>query len=331
MSGHVPHIVVLAPMPLELDAVVEAFGLERSGVAGGGWTGRVGSSTVSAHLTGMGPARAGEQAFHLLDGSRPDVPHVDHVMVVGVCGGLDPDLPVGTVLHPDVVVDESTGAAYRHVPPGGWPAVGGIVTTAEVSFDVAHSRQLAAEGFLGVDMETSAVARACVARDRPWSVHRCISDRYVDGLLDPRIVALTDADGTVDIDAVGTTAGRGTCPGCHARPVGPRHRRRRPTGGRGRVCRVRRPGRRTVGVSRPAPPDPVGPVGQPPGRSRAATKSGARRSLKAAMPSAISGETVPRAWKCASRSSDTVSAVSKVALSSCLDRPSERVGPRARR
>ena len=51
-------------------------------------------------------------------------------------------------------------------------------------------------------MESSAVAAACEARGRPWSVHRCISDRWVDRLLDPRIVALTGADGDVDVDAV---------------------------------------------------------------------------------------------------------------------------------
>ncbi len=123
-------------------------------------------------------------------------------MVVGICGGLDPDIPVGTVLRPDVVVDHATGARFRHTPPGDGPTSGGIVTTEDVTFDDDLSRALAARGFTGVDMESSAVAGACVARGRPWTVHRCISDRYVDRLLDPRIVALTDADGNVDVDAV---------------------------------------------------------------------------------------------------------------------------------
>ena len=71
------------------------------------------------------------------------------------------------------------------------------------------------------------------------------------------------------------------------------------------------------------------------GRSRSAQrapgKSGARRSLKAAMPSAISGDVVAMAWACPSRSREAASGVSKVALRSALDRPSDRVGPAASR
>jgi adenosylhomocysteine nucleosidase len=197
----VPHVAVLAPMPLELDAVVAAFGLEAS--AGGVfWTGRVGGSAVTALRTGMGPARARRETEQVLDRTGHGVDPVDHVMVVGICGGLDPGIPVGTVLRPEVVVDHTTGARFRHSPPGDGPTSGGIVTTEGVAFDDDLSRALAARGFTGVDMESSAVARACVARGRPWTVHRCISDRYVDRLLDPSIVALTDADGNVDVDAV---------------------------------------------------------------------------------------------------------------------------------
>jgi nucleoside phosphorylase len=197
-----PHIAVLAPMPLELDAVVAAFGLHPSDAGGDSWTGRVGGSTVTALRTGMGPDRAREATERVLDRSATGGPPVDHVMVVGICGGLDPDLPVGTVLRPDTVVDHATGARFPHTPQGDGPTSGGIVTTDGVAFDDDLSRALAADGFTGVDMESSAVAGACEARGRTWTVHRCISDRWVDRLLDPRIVALTDTDGDVDIDAV---------------------------------------------------------------------------------------------------------------------------------
>ena len=201
------HVAVLAPMPLELDAVVAAFGLEPSDGGGASWTGRVGRSTVTALRTGMGPDRARKMTDRVLDLDGLDRdgrvgPPVDHVMVVGICGGLDPDIPVGTVLRPDVVVDHATGARFHHTPPGDGPTSGGIVTTEGVDFDDGLSRALAARGFTGVDMESAAVAGACEARGRPWTVHRCISDRYVDRLLDLRIVALTDADGDVDVDAV---------------------------------------------------------------------------------------------------------------------------------
>ena len=50
------HVVVLAPMPLEMQAIVTAFGLSRTGPGGHvPWTGRVGASDVSAIHIGMGP------------------------------------------------------------------------------------------------------------------------------------------------------------------------------------------------------------------------------------------------------------------------------------
>lgn len=48
-------------------------------------------------------------------------------------------------------------------------------------------------------MESSAVAEICEAHDCPWSVYRCIGDRYFDGLLDERIVAATNPDGSGNV------------------------------------------------------------------------------------------------------------------------------------
>jgi adenosylhomocysteine nucleosidase len=197
-----PQVVVLAPMPLELDAVATAFGLQPSddGVT---WTGRIGTSTVTALLCGMGLDAAHTAAMRLFDGSSPTGAPVDHVMVVGICGGLDPGIDVGTVLFPERVVDHTTGAAFRHAPLTGAPRTGTLVTTAEVSFDPVLSQQLFADGALGVDMESAAVARVCAGRGCAWSVHRCISDRWMDGLLDSRVVALIAPDGSMDLDALG--------------------------------------------------------------------------------------------------------------------------------
>jgi len=46
------------------------------------------------------------------------------------------------------------------------------------------------------------VAEVCEARGCPWSVYRCIGDRYFDGLLDERIVAATNPDGSGDTDRI---------------------------------------------------------------------------------------------------------------------------------
>ncbi|MGD0880580.1 MAG: hypothetical protein ABSB09_03285 [Acidimicrobiales bacterium] len=198
------HVVVLAPLPLEFDAVVTAFALRPpdDGVEAP-VTGRIGGSRVSVVRLGMGMHSARAVTSGLVDRSASEHQPVDHVMVVGICGGFDPDVDVGTLVIPEVVVDLASGATFRQAPIGSEPRSGKLATTDGPLFDAGTSRRLCADGFLGVDMETSAVADVCEDRGVPWSVYRCISDRWVDGLLDQRIVDLTAADGSSDLAALG--------------------------------------------------------------------------------------------------------------------------------
>jgi nucleoside phosphorylase len=177
------HVVILAPMPLELDAIVTAFGLNATGDAtgdatGAPKTGRVGGSNVTAIHIGMGPPLTRIGTSRLFDPSSPGHVAVDHVMIAGICGGLDPDLDVGTLINPEIVVDHTTGASYRHTPPGQAPQAGKLVTTEGVSLDQELSWRFFDDGCLGVDMESSAVADVCEAHGCPWSVYRCIGDRH---------------------------------------------------------------------------------------------------------------------------------------------------------
>ncbi|HWW54357.1 MAG TPA: hypothetical protein VNY84_11340, partial [Acidimicrobiales bacterium] len=134
------HVVVLAPMPLEMEAIVAAFGLSPAGdQKGAPWAGQVGTSDVTAIHIGMGPPATRAATSRLLDETVPGHRPVDHVMIAGICGGLDPDLEVGTVLNPEVVVDHTSGASYRHSPPGGTPQRGKLITTEGVSLDTALS------------------------------------------------------------------------------------------------------------------------------------------------------------------------------------------------
>ncbi|HUE58038.1 MAG TPA: hypothetical protein VMO88_00510, partial [Acidimicrobiales bacterium] len=151
---------------------------------------------------GMGPARTREATMRLLEQGLPHAVEADHVMIAGICGGLDPDLPLGTVINPEIVVEHSTGLSYRHRPPGNTALRGKLITTETVSFDHELSLRFFADGCLGVDMESSAVAEVCQASRVPWSVYRCISDRHFDGLLDARVVALTNPDGSADRAAI---------------------------------------------------------------------------------------------------------------------------------
>ena len=188
----VRHVVVLAPMPLEMDAIVAAFGLHPTDEGDGRRVGVVGRSRVTAVHIGMGPPATRAALHRMLDEGA----HIDHVMVAGICGGLDPGLPVGTVINPEVVVDHSTGSSYRHRPPGDQPLAGKLVTTEQATLDLDLSRRFFEEGCIAVDMETAAVAEVCEANDRHWSAYRCIGDRIFDGLLDDRVLAMTNPDGS---------------------------------------------------------------------------------------------------------------------------------------
>jgi nucleoside phosphorylase len=191
------HVVILAPMPLEMHAIVTAFGLNPTGDAEGApWTGQVGRSDVTAIHIGMGPPLTRVATTRLFDESVPGHRRVEHVMIAGICGGLDPDIDVGTVINPEFIIEYTSGATYRHTPPGDAPRAGKLMTTEGATLDTEVSKRFREEGCLGVDMESSAVAEVCEARDCPWSVYRCIGDRFFDGLLDQRIVAATNPDGS---------------------------------------------------------------------------------------------------------------------------------------
>jgi adenosylhomocysteine nucleosidase len=191
------HVVVLAPMPLEMDAIVAAFGLSPTADAKGApWTGRVGDSDVTAIHIGMGPPLTRVATNRLFDPTGPEHKTVDHVMIAGICGGLDPLIAVGTIVNPEFVVDFTSGVSYRHSPPGDSPQAGRLMTTEGVTLDPQLSARFLQEGCIAVDMETSAVAEVCEAHGCPWSVYRCIGDRHFDGLLDERIFAATNPDGS---------------------------------------------------------------------------------------------------------------------------------------
>jgi adenosylhomocysteine nucleosidase len=194
-------VVILAPMPMEMNAIVTAFGLSpTSDDELAPWTGPVGGSDVTAIHIGMGPPLTRVATSRLFEGTPADAP--DHVMNAGICGGLDPDLKVGTLLNPETIVDHTSGATYRHTPPGAAPQAGRLVTTEGVHFDRELSERFFEEGCLGVDMESAAVAEVCEAHGCPWSIYRCIGDRYFDGLLDERLVALTNPDGSGNMEEI---------------------------------------------------------------------------------------------------------------------------------
>src|SRR4051794_23697493 len=106
-------------MPLEMDAIVAAFGLERAAESKPMTaTGRIGHANVTAVHIGMGPSLTRAALTKIFADADATGRTIDHVMIAGICGGLDPDLEVGTMINPEVVIDHTSGASYAHRPVG---------------------------------------------------------------------------------------------------------------------------------------------------------------------------------------------------------------------
>jgi len=196
-------VLVLAAMDRELRPLVRALSLQRGFVGElPVWLGPPGG--VSAAVVGIGPAMAGSTTRDLLAAGGPYVG--ERVLMIGVCGGVDPSLAVGDLVVPDVVVDRATGTRYHPAPLAGLPGRGGLarppsgvlVTSPSLVVGSAALDELRAVGATAVDMETAAVALACDERAVPWSVLRAVSDVVADGLVDPAILGLTRPDGRTD-------------------------------------------------------------------------------------------------------------------------------------
>lgn len=190
-------IAILAPMRQELVPVVQAFSLEKATISGRVMqTGRIGKTEIVATTTGIGTAGAKQATEQLLDATP-----VDHVMVVGIAGGVGPTVKIGDLIFADVVVDRSTGTEYRPAHLGAPTARGTIVTSDDFLVEPGMVAELTAAGVIALDMETSAVAAVCEERGCAWSVIRAISDMATDHP-DDSVLNLAKPDGSANGPAV---------------------------------------------------------------------------------------------------------------------------------
>jgi nucleoside phosphorylase len=183
----------------ELKALVRAGGLHRTSAdpvfshagTAGGWD-------VAATVIGMGPAAAREATERVLAAGP-----FDHVMVVGIAGGLDPLLPVGALMVPERVQLYPDGPVRHTHPLPSRTAAGGLMTTDGLFSDDEIWRPILESGYGAVDMEASGVADACESAGVAWSVYRGISDRPDEHIVDQAVFALSKPDGSADLVAVG--------------------------------------------------------------------------------------------------------------------------------
>jgi adenosylhomocysteine nucleosidase len=178
----------LGPMKPELRPLVHMLSLQRDGGEGlPVYRGTFGQTSVVATLTLIGTKAAAAATERLLGGHE-----IDHVVVVGIAGGVPPTMKVGDLVVPEVVVDAVTGNEYRASPLGNAVVSGRVRTSDDLTVNAAD---LLDAGVDACDMETAAVAAVCEERGTPWTAFRAISD-LVGGPVDDAMLSLANPDGT---------------------------------------------------------------------------------------------------------------------------------------
>lgn len=181
-------------MKPELKAIVKSFGLRPApDDPVFSHAGTAGSWDVAALVTGMGPSVARDATRKALGAGT-----FDHVMVIGIAGGLDPALPVGSLMVPSRVRLHPQGPEFRTHPLPPRVADGGLMTTDGLFDDEEVWRPILEQGFGAVDMEAAGVAGACEEAGVAWSVYRGISDRPDEHIVDQAVFALSKPDGSAD-------------------------------------------------------------------------------------------------------------------------------------
>jgi len=187
-------VAVLAPMKPELKAIVKSFGLRPSPEDPVfSHTGSAGSWGVAALVTGMGPALARDATRKALAAGA-----FDHVMVIGIAGGLGPDLPVGSLMVPSRVQLYPEGPELHAHPIPPRVADGSLMTTDGLFDDDKVWGPILEQGFGAVDMEAAGVAEVCEDAGVAWSVYRGISDRPDEHIVDQAVFSLSKPDGSAD-------------------------------------------------------------------------------------------------------------------------------------
>jgi adenosylhomocysteine nucleosidase len=158
--------------------------------------GAVGGVDVVLRRCGVGPARAADATAEALDRHRPD-----HVLVVGIAGGLGGGVAIGDVVVPAMVTSSGDGPTHRAAGLGALEPSGSLLTCARLMGweDLAGH---AADGVLAVDMESAGVAGAAEAAGVPWTAIRGISDMVGDDVVTPDAIDLVREDGSTDAGAV---------------------------------------------------------------------------------------------------------------------------------
>lgn len=150
--------------------------------------------------SGMGFARARRATRALVEGHAPR-----WLLSCGFAGALRPDIPIGSIVVADSIVDQHEQCLQidLHMPadPARGLFVGRLLTADELVRTVALKKQLAEQhGALAVDLESLAVAQVAREFKTRFLAVRVISDD-LSADLPPEILSVVGATGSVRFGA----------------------------------------------------------------------------------------------------------------------------------
>jgi adenosylhomocysteine nucleosidase len=182
----------------ELRPLVRPLSLRKAGPGADAlYSGSLGRVEIVAAITRMGTAAAASTAERVLDSGV-----IDHLLVVGIAGGIGASVELGDLVVPEQVLDLSTGAQHRPARLGDATPRGTLATSDGLILDRGEFSRLEERGVIAIDMETSAVAAVCERRGCPWTVFRAISDRAGDPAVDAAVFGLAAPDGGPNLPAI---------------------------------------------------------------------------------------------------------------------------------
>lgn len=159
--------------------------------------GRVGQNEATTAVVGIGTAASATATARLLESGT-----VDHVVMIGIAGGVGPTVSIGDLVIPEVVLAGASGTSRAPAALPGLAARGSLRTSDDIDVTGAELAELSRAGVIAVDMESAAVAEVCEARGVPWSVVRAVSDHTDDGYVDSSLLAMLGPDGSPRMGAV---------------------------------------------------------------------------------------------------------------------------------
>lgn len=195
-------IGIVCALPIELGAFLDRCQKVKK-YTGGDFVFRGGfydGIRIAVVESGMGFARARRATQAILEGHSPR-----WLLSCGFAGALRPDMPVGSILVADSIVDEH-GQSLQidlHMPadPTRGLFIGRLLTADDIVRTVALKQQLAEKhGALAVDQESLAVAQVARERKTRFLAVRVISDD-LSADLPPEILSVVGETGSVRLGA----------------------------------------------------------------------------------------------------------------------------------